>query len=59
MAKSLVADLSKQASIIADKQARLHEMWPSIFVDIVKEAVVDMWDLEGYVKKQQKQFDEV
>ena len=54
----LVTKLSKEASMIAEKRARLLAMWPSIFVEMIKDAVMDMWDLETYVKRQQKRFDE-
>jgi len=53
-----VAKLSQEASKIAQKRARLLELWPNIFVEMVKDAVVEMWDMEAYVKRQQKLFDE-
>ena len=53
-----MSKLSQEASKIAEKRARLLDHWPNIFVEMVKDAVVEMWDMEAYVKRQQKLFDE-
>ena len=33
------------------KQAALQKVWPSVFYDLVQNAVLDMWDSGAYSKK--------
>ncbi|CAK8673266.1 unnamed protein product [Clavelina lepadiformis] len=58
VAKDIVTQISAEAQLIVTKQSLLYKLWPTIFVDLVKEAVVDMNDLETYTKQEYKKFEE-
>ena len=58
VAKDIVTQMSAEAQLIVTKQSLLYKLWPTIFVDLVKEAVVDMNDLETYTKQEYKKFEE-
>jgi len=53
----LVERLTKEAVDIAAKQTRLHAIWPYIFIEMVKDAVLDMTDLDAYIRETGKEFE--
>uniref|UniRef100_F7AWU8 Leucine-rich repeat-containing protein 49 n=1 Tax=Ciona intestinalis TaxID=7719 RepID=F7AWU8_CIOIN len=50
VARDIVRTLKKDVGVIASKQSMLTKLWPEIFVDLIKEAVLDMYSMEEYVK---------
>uniref|UniRef100_H2YWU8 Leucine-rich repeat-containing protein 49 n=1 Tax=Ciona savignyi TaxID=51511 RepID=H2YWU8_CIOSA len=57
VARDQVFRLKKDVGVIASKQSMLTKLWPEIFVDLVKEAVLDMFNTEDYIKREVKAFE--
>ena len=49
--KSYVKDLTKSAIHADQKHVKLQQMWPQIFAELIRNAVMDMWDTQAYMKK--------
>nr|XP_026691632.1 leucine-rich repeat-containing protein 49 isoform X2 [Ciona intestinalis] len=59
VARDIVRTLKKDVGVIASKQSMLTKLWPEIFVDLIKEAVLDMYSMEEYVKREVKAFEAI
>ncbi|XP_039247588.2 leucine-rich repeat-containing protein 49-like [Styela clava] len=51
LAQDLVKEICDEAVIIERKHAALGKLWPSIFIEMIKESVTEMWDKEKYMKE--------
>ena len=49
--KNCVRDLAYEAIQTNQKQVALQGMWEQIFAEMVRSAVIDMWDPQAYMKK--------
>lgn len=57
MASRLICDIVNDAVAVESKQAKLLEIWPSLFVDLIKDIVIEMKDKEHYMESRMKMLE--
>ena len=57
VARETLDKLKVDTVAIANKKAILLKQWPLIFIEMVKEAVVDMHDLNQYIRTEGGKFE--
>lgn len=49
--KNYISELKSEAIHVDSKRIELQKVWPQIFVELVQNAVIDMYDGTSYMKK--------